>query len=590
MAGYPTAPSKYPGSPAKYPASSSKYPGSSVAAYPSGIVQVMVAGDSISRGANSTDQGGWRQELSYYIYLSGLGIDLVGSQAQFGTMPDPDNCCLSGASSATIATNATNDINTFGRIRTCFVMMGTNNIVNLGQNGATAAADVYAKMQTIQNAGMAKVPAFQIIWGLVIPIAAASDPTSEFAALDTALTTPTTGYIDQFKALYPSNQPFVVDTLTAMGGVYTPAYMNDNLHPNDTGHHTQLANVYLSTTIRTHLRSIAPRINTLGAAITSPAGGTTITYGVATIITGTITRSSRDCTVVLKKGSTTVGTATFADVNSNVCTYSWSPLAGDAGAQSLTFQVTDNISSEVATSAAVNVTVVAPVSFNAKASTILTDVTVLRDWFADNGVTIGTGVSSWADFETGATATQATGTAQPAQTASDATLNNKGTIHWDGVDDSLLDATLNLPAPGTTNIWIYGVCKQRTWTSGDHFWGNSSTAYRFGQLAVASPQVFFSNGTISGSASPALNTWFRYEIFLSASTSDYMKVGATTVNGGAGGFGNTDPAANFFIGSRNAAGFADCDHARLTITQGKSANVSTFESAMLTYYNNIPAV
>jgi hypothetical protein len=187
-------------------------------------------------------------------------------------------------------------------------------------------------------------------------------------------------------------------------------------------------------------------------------------------------------------------------------------------------------------------------------------------------------------------AAQATGSLQPAYTASDATLNNRATIRGDGVDDYLNDTALNLPAPGTTNIWIHIVFKPRTWTSGDHIFGCNVTAYRFGQLAGATPQHYFSNGTISAQISPTLNTWQRGEIFLSNSTSDYLKIGATTVTGT--NLGNTDPAAGFFLFARNVAGYADVDIARIIITQGKptAGEISDLDTRLSSYYNNIPAV
>jgi len=69
---------------------------------------------------------------------------------------------------------------------------------------------------------------------------------------------------------------------------------------------------------------------------------------------------------------------------------------------------------------------------------------------ADKGVTIATGVSSWADQSgNGNTATQATGSAQPTRNASDASYNNQATLSFASAASQFLatGATPSLSQP-----------------------------------------------------------------------------------------------------------------------------------------------
>lgn len=82
-------------------------------------------------------------------------------------------------------------------------------------------------------------------------------------------------------------------------------------------------------------------------------------------------------------------------------------------------------------------------------------LTGLALWLrADLGITIGTGVSAWADQSGSGDANknvaQATGAAQPTYTATDATFNGKSTLTLDGTDDQLLAAGSWAVAPPTT--------------------------------------------------------------------------------------------------------------------------------------------
>lgn len=152
---------------------------------------------------------------------------------------------------------------------------------------------------------------------------------------------------------------------------------------------------------------------------------------------------------------------------------------------------------------------------------------------ADLGVTLGVGVSAWADQSgNGRDLTQSTGASQPAYTASDATLGNLPSITFDGADDYLANAAYNRPAPGTTPTFAWGVFKLATWTSGRHIFGRNSAGTLRVMMGGASPQLRGENGVngaLNGAAT--LGSWFRFECLFNNSTTDYLKIGGTSATG-----------------------------------------------------------
>ena len=168
----------------------------------------------------------------------------------------------------------------------------------------------------------------------------------------------------------------------------------------------------------------------------------------------------------------------------------------------------------------------------------------------DLGITIDTGVSAWANQgPTGATgdATQSTGGSQPLLQS--AALNRRNTLLFDGADDLVVFANLNLPAPGTTPTWFWMVWRQKTWTTSDSIFGGGSTStFRLAQVAATggSPNTTQRNGSIGGENPGAvLNSWVRSEVLFGNSAADYTKHAASTTTGT--NTGNADPAAGAFV-------------------------------------------
>lgn len=174
----------------------------------------------------------------------------------------------------------------------------------------------------------------------------------------------------------------------------------------------------------------------------------------------------------------------------------------------------------------------------------------LLQWVrADMGITIGTGVSAWADQSgNGRDYAQGTGAQQPSYNATGGP-NGTPSVLFDGANDTLSAAGLDLPAPATTPTWFWFIGRQITWTSGDRVFSGSAGM----QLLQngASPNLDMFDGAVAnGNTAAALNTYVRAEVYFSGSANDYLKLAATSATGASAG--NTNPNAPFSLGSNSA--------------------------------------
>ncbi len=165
----------------------------------------------------------------------------------------------------------------------------------------------------------------------------------------------------------------------------------------------------------------------------------------------------------------------------------------------------------------------------------------------------GSNVSTFVDQSgNGRDMVQATPTNQPAYSATGGP-NSKPCITFDGVDNYLARALLNLPAPATTPAFFWLVFRQKSWTASDRIFG-AGTANNTMVLAqnTTTPGLRMINTTsVNQNGGAVLDTWVRGEVLFTGSTSDRIKLAATNVTGASAG--NTDPAANFALGCDGAA-------------------------------------
>lgn len=219
--------------------------------------------------------------------------------------------------------------------------------------------------------------------------------------------------------------------------------------------------------------------------------------------------------------------------------------------------------------------------------TIVTSVTALAFFTADLGVTqSGGSVSDWAGQAAGLHAVQGTTANMPTVVASG--LNTHTTLRFTKANTQrLVIGTLNLPAPGTTPSFFWGVVKPVTVTTNDTvFAGGASTTTR---LFEATGQVKASNGVTGAAVTFTAGTWYRYELlFANSASADYLKVGASSTGTGTA-WGNNDPAAGAItIGAQATGGTnpADFELACFGIWNGKpsGAELSALDAWVTGYY------
>jgi hypothetical protein len=184
--------------------------------------------------------------------------------------------------------------------------------------------------------------------------------------------------------------------------------------------------------------------------------------------------------------------------------------------------------------------------------TIVTSAPCQAWWRGDLGITIGTGVSAWADQSgNGRDLVQATGGAQPVYNASDFVFGAQSTLTFDGVNDILIGA-FGLPAAGTTPAFIWYVMSQQSWVNGRNLSAGATPASHHLFQNTPSPNVSQYNGVITNNTLWALNSVARIENYFSNSAADYLKIVGTTTNSGVSA-GNTAPCSQFCLGGTGAS-------------------------------------
>lgn len=152
---------------------------------------------------------------------------------------------------------------------------------------------------------------------------------------------------------------------------------------------------------------------------------------------------------------------------------------------------------------------------------------------ADIGTTISTGVSAWADQSGNSNSfTQATTASQPTLITADVDFGGRNSLLGDGVNDFMTNVWVPL-APTTNPQWFFVVFNQVTWTAGKYlFAGSVSSAICSFLQFTSTPAMSMGNTTVTNNnAGAAIGTSVRGEVSFTGSTSDYLKLGSTTVTG-----------------------------------------------------------
>jgi hypothetical protein len=129
-------------------------------------------------------------------------------------------------------------------------------------------------------------------------------------------------------------------------------------------------------------------------------------------------------------------------------------------------------------------------------------------------------------------------------------LNGKGTILFDGVDDFYQSAYVP-PAPGTTPSWYFIIFRPITATTSATILGSNNTN-RF-RLYWANTTLMASfNGGTQLSGAVTANNWYRGALFFNNDLTDYRRIGSLTVSGS--NAGNNVGNVGTYLGAINAAG------------------------------------
>jgi hypothetical protein len=153
---------------------------------------------------------------------------------------------------------------------------------------------------------------------------------------------------------------------------------------------------------------------------------------------------------------------------------------------------------------------------------------------ADLGITIGTGVSAWADQSgNNVNFAQGTGGFQPLFVAS--AINGKPAVRGDGVDD-LLSAAWARGAPGTTPCYFWLIAKAVSWINFAVLLGDYTSASNGAtiQQITTSPTVRTLQNGANVNNGMTVGSYFRIEWQLVNSAADYLNIGTTNTTGSAG--------------------------------------------------------
>ena len=163
----------------------------------------------------------------------------------------------------------------------------------------------------------------------------------------------------------------------------------------------------------------------------------------------------------------------------------------------------------------------------------------------DLGLTIGVGFD-WQDQHTSnKDYTNAAAAAGPSLNATDGP-NSTAALVFDGAAQSCT-AALQLPAPGTTPTLVWMLLRQDAWVSNENvISGNGGPVIR---QSNSSPNLRLFNGSLAGENSQAgIGVWRRVAAWYSNSTSDFIRVRATTTTGTSAG-NNADSTAQRRLGA-----------------------------------------
>jgi hypothetical protein len=167
---------------------------------------------------------------------------------------------------------------------------------------------------------------------------------------------------------------------------------------------------------------------------------------------------------------------------------------------------------------------------------------------------------------------QSTASAQLAITVG---LNGRPGFSSDGISQTMFDAS-TYAAPGTTTLFVWSLFRTLTWTNNAVCWAVGSS-FRL-QMGTTTPSCFSYAGTVgSNNTGAAVGSWVRSEQLYNNS-SDYSKLGATSVTSASG---NTGGSTTYIASVGGATNFAAIEIlARICLNAAPSAAQLAAASAL----------
>lgn len=176
--------------------------------------------------------------------------------------------------------------------------------------------------------------------------------------------------------------------------------------------------------------------------------------------------------------------------------------------------------------------------------TIFRSVAFISFFRADQVLQSAGATSQWTDLSGfNRHVTQGTAANMPAWSASDAAFGGKPSITFDGVNDSLDNAT-DYPwaaVSATFQPYFFGVMRQITWTINATPWttNNAGSGYELIPQPASPQMAMFTTGgaVVNANSGLTIGSAALVECWFNANTTDFLRCGASTITGASAGPG-----------------------------------------------------